>query len=349
MKHTSTYVHNPAPGGSTVLNFPLANRPLVVTAGEPAGIGPELCLELARRGRSDGLVIVADPGMLLARAARLGWNGITVREFDPSGKRAARANVGELVVMTQTLPNRDVCGTPDPQNARSLLEGVRRAVEGCVSGLFAALVTAPLQKSAINDAGIPFTGHTEYLAGLTSARTPVMLLVAADLRVALASTHMPLKDVSAYLTRERLTDVIEVLNDDLKSKFRIAAPSILVCGLNPHAGEGGHLGSEEQDVIAPVVSAMRERGLDVRGPVPADTAFTPAAGKADAVLAMYHDQGLPVLKYAGFGTAVNVTLGLPIVRTSVDHGTALDIAGTGKADPGSMLAAVEMAVMLTAA
>jgi 4-hydroxythreonine-4-phosphate dehydrogenase len=331
------------------LNFPLANRPLVVTAGEPAGIGPELCLELARRGLSDGLVIVADPAMLLARAARLGWSDIRVREFDPSGRRAARANSGELVVMTQTLPNRDVCGAPDPRNSHSLLEGVRRAVEGCNSGLFAALVTAPLQKSAINDAGIPFTGHTEYLAGLTSTRTPVMLLVAADLRVALASTHMPLKDVSAYLTRERLSDVIAVLNDDLKSKFRIAEPSILVCGLNPHAGEGGHLGSEEQDVIAPVVSAMRERGLDVRGPVPADTAFTPTAGKADAVLAMYHDQGLPVLKYAGFGTAVNVTLGLPIVRTSVDHGTALDIAGTGKADPGSMLAAVEMAVMLSAA
>jgi 4-hydroxythreonine-4-phosphate dehydrogenase len=176
-----------------------------------------------------------------------------------------------------------------------------------------------------------------------------MLLVAADLRVALASTHMPLKDVSGYLTRERLRSVIEVLNNDLTTRFRISKPSILVCGLNPHAGEAGHLGSEEQDVIAPVVAEMRDRGIDVRGPVPADTAFTPAAGKADAVLAMYHDQGLPVLKYAGFGTAVNVTLGLPIVRTSVDHGTALDIAGTGKADPGSMLAAVELAATLAAA
>jgi 4-hydroxythreonine-4-phosphate dehydrogenase len=336
-------------GGSTILSFPIANRPLAVTAGEPAGIGPELCLELARRGRSDELVIVADPKMLLARAARLGWNDITIREFDPSAKRAARAAAGELVVMAQPLPNPDVCGRPDPENSRALLEGVRRAVEGCNSGLFAALVTAPLQKSAINDAGIPFTGHTEYLAELTSSPTPVMLLVAADLRVALASTHMPLKDVSAYLTRQRLSDVIEVLNDDLQRKFRIAKPSILVCGLNPHAGEGGHLGNEEEDVITPVVSAMRQRGIDVRGPVPADTAFTPAAGKTDAVLAMYHDQGLPVLKYAGFGTAVNVTLGLPIVRTSVDHGTALDIAGTGKADPGSLLAAVEMAVMLAAA
>ena len=321
----------------------------MVTAGEPAGIGPELCLELARTGRSEGLVIVADPQMLRARAKMLGWNEVSVREFDPDGKRAARARSGELLVMSQPLENRDVCGTPDPKNARSLLEGIKRAVEGCSNGTFAALVTAPLQKSAINDAGIAFSGHTEYLAELTAAATPVMLLIAADLRVALASTHMPLKDVSAYLTRERLARVIEVLDGDLKAKFKIAKPSILVCGLNPHAGERGHLGTEEQDVIAPVVREMQKRGIDLRGPVPADTAFTPAAGKSDAVLAMYHDQGLPVLKYAGFGTAVNVTLGLPIVRTSVDHGTALDIAGTGKADAGSLFAAVELASSLAAA
>lgn len=321
----------------------------MVTAGEPAGIGPELCLELARTGRSEGLVIVADPQMLRARAKMLGWNEVSVRELDPDGKRAARARSGELLVMSQPLENRDVCGTPDPKNARSLLEGIKRAVEGCSNGAFAALVTAPLQKSAINDAGIAFSGHTEYLAELTAAATPVMLLIAADLRVALASTHMPLKDVPAYLTRERLARVIEVLDADLKAKFKIAKPSILVCGLNPHAGERGHLGTEEQDVIAPVVREMQERGIDLRGPVPADTAFTPAAGKSDAVLAMYHDQGLPVLKYAGFGTAVNVTLGLPIVRTSVDHGTALDIAGTGKADAGSLFAAVELAASLAAA
>lgn len=330
-------------GGSTVSNF----RPLAVTAGEPAGIGPELCLELARTGRSDGLVVVADPATLRARAAMLGWNDIRLREFDPAGKSAVHA--GELLVLSQPLPNPDVCGTPDPQNARSLLEGIKRAVEGCSNGTFAALVTAPLQKSTINDGGIAFSGHTEYLAKLTAAATPVMLLVAADLRVALASTHLPLKDVSAYLTSERLARVIEVLDGDLKSKFRISQPSILVCGLNPHAGESGHLGTEEREVIAPVIKTMRERGIDVRGPVPADTAFTPAAGKSDAVLAMYHDQGLPVLKYAGFGTAVNVTLGLPIVRTSVDHGTALDIAGTGKADAGSMLAAVDLAASLAAA
>jgi 4-hydroxythreonine-4-phosphate dehydrogenase len=329
------------------MTSPLPRRPLAVTAGEPAGIGPELCLLLARSARADGLVIVGDPELLEARAARLGWR-VSIREYDPCGQGQRRAGFGELAVMTQSLPNRDVCGTPDPANSRSLLEGIRRAVEGCLSGLFSGLVTAPLQKSAINDAGIPFTGHTEYLAGLLSARTPVMLLVAAELRVALASTHLPLRDVSAYLTRQRLTDVIEVLHGDLISKFRIADPAILVCGLNPHAGEGGHLGREEQDVIAPAVSTMKERGYNIRGPVPADTAFTRAAGKADAVLAMYHDQGLPVLKYAGFGTAVNVTLGLPIVRTSVDHGTALDIAGTGQADPGSMLAAVELASTLAA-
>ena len=317
-------------------------RPLVVTSGEPAGIGPEICLALARSGRSRELVVIGDPELLEARAAKLGWQ-VSIREFDSPEARAAP---GELLVMPQALPNPAVCGTPDPANALSLLDGIKRAVEGCTDGLFSGLVTAPLQKSAINDAGIAFTGHTEYLAELLRAPTPVMLLVAGDLRVALASTHMPLKAVPGYLTRERLTAVIEVLHRDLSGRFRIAEPAILVCGLNPHAGEGGHLGSEEREVIAPVVAAMKKRGLDVRGPVPADTAFTPAAGRADAVLAMYHDQGLPVLKYAGFGTAVNVTLGLPIVRTSVDHGTALDIAGTGKADPGSMLAAVELAAAL---
>jgi 4-hydroxythreonine-4-phosphate dehydrogenase len=332
--------------GSAVLKFPRAGRPLAVTAGEPAGIGPELCLQLARAGLSEGIVVVADPETLRRRATLLGWNNVKLRDFDPAGRYAARAGGGELLVMSQPLPESGVCGTPDPENARSLLEGIRRAVDGCANGVFSGLVTGPLQKSAINDAGIAFTGHTEYLAELTGAPTPVMLLVAADLRVALASTHLPLKDVSSYLTRDRLVRVIEVLDADLKAKFRIAKPSILVCGLNPHAGESGHLGSEEREVIAPVVREMQARGIDVRGPVPADTAFTPAAGRSDAVLAMYHDQGLPVLKYAGFGTAVNVTLGLPIVRTSVDHGTALDIAGTGKADAGSMFAAVELAASL---
>jgi 4-hydroxythreonine-4-phosphate dehydrogenase len=198
----------------------------------------------------------------------------------------------------------------------------------------------------INDAGIRFSGHTEFLAELTGTKTPVMLLVAKDLRVALASTHLPLRDVADYLTAERLTAVIEVLVQDLSRVFGIAKPAIVVCGLNPHAGEGGHLGHEDAEVIAPVIESFRARGIDIRGPLPADTAFTPAAGSRDAILAMYHDQGLPVLKYAGFGTAVNVTLGLPIIRTSVDHGTALDIAGRGVADPGSMIAATELALHL---
>jgi 4-hydroxythreonine-4-phosphate dehydrogenase len=244
------------------------------------------------------------------------------------------------------LPKPRVCGRPDTVNATALLEGLKLGVAGCLSGEFAALVTAPLQKSVINDAGIAFSGHTEYLAGLTGSETPVMLLVAQSMRVALASTHLPLREVPDYLTRERLRRVIEVLLRDLARLFGIARPSIIVCGLNPHAGEGGHLGDEESSIIAPVIGEFRQRGFDVRGPLPADTAFTPAAGPRDAVVAMYHDQGLPVLKYASLGTAVNVSLGLPIIRTSVDHGTALDIAGRGTADAGSMIAAVQMALEL---
>jgi 4-hydroxythreonine-4-phosphate dehydrogenase len=237
-------------------------------------------------------------------------------------------------------------GQPNPLNAQTLLAGLRLATSGCLEGRYAGLVTAPLAKSIIADSGVPFTGHTEFLAALTGVDFPVMLLVAGDLRVALASTHLPLREVPDYITKDRLTRVLNILHDDLRSKFGIEAPEIIVCGLNPHAGEGGHLGKEDDAVIAPVIKALAQKGLRVRGPVPADTAFTPAAGHKDAVLAMYHDQGLPVLKYAGFGHAVNVTLGLPIIRTSVDHGTAFDIAGLGKADPGSLIAAIELALVL---
>lgn len=303
-------------------------KPLVITAGEPAGIGPDLCLALAQAGRLDNVVIVADPEAIGARAALL---GISARGLN---------------ILSEPLANPSVCGTPDPANAESLLRGLKRAVQGCIDGEFSALVTGPLQKSTINDAGIKFSGHTEYLAELTATRTPVMLLVADTMRVALASTHMPLREVADYLNCDMLRSVIEVLHADLIGKFGIAEPEIIVCGLNPHAGEGGHLGHEDIAIIMPVVAEFRERGMNIRGPLPADTAFTPAAGRADAVLAMYHDQGLPVLKYAGFGNAVNVTLGLPIIRTSVDHGTALDIAGTGTADPGSMIAAVNLAATL---
>ena len=320
------------------------SKPLVVTSGEPAGIGPDLCVALAGSAWKNQVVIIADPHMLADRARLLGVS-LSIRHYDAE---LAQGN-GGLQVLPQPLENPAVCGTLDPGNARSLLDGIERAVSGCQSGEFSGMITAPVQKSVINDAGIDFTGHTEYLAKLTATETPVMLLAASGLRVALVSTHMPLSEVPAYLSKERLTAVIQVLHKDLQQKFSIATPRILVCGLNPHAGEGGHLGTEERDVIEPVVQACRENGMDVVGPLPADTAFTPLAGPADVVLAMYHDQGLPVLKYAGFGTAVNVTLGLPIIRTSVDHGTALDIAGKGSADAGSMLAAVDMAVQLAMA
>ena len=318
--------------------------PLVVTSGEPAGIGPELCLALAASPWTGSLAVIADPLLLAQRAQRIG-SRVTLREAVP-GEQSAPAAPGELLVVPQRLPNPEVCGVPDPANAEVLLAGLRQAVEGCLRGGYSGLVTAPVQKSAINDAGIPFTGHTEFLADVLGVDMPVMLLVAGPLRVALATTHLPLREVPARVTRERLVRVIEVLHADLERRFRIDRPRILVCGLNPHAGEGGHLGHEDRDTIGPAVEEMRRRGMDVRGPVPADTAFVRAAETADAVLAMYHDQGLPVLKYAGFGKAVNVTLGLPIVRTSVDHGTALDIAGSGKADTGSMLAAVELAADL---
>ena len=317
------------------------SKPLVVTSGEPAGIGPDLCLALAASPWAKQIVVIADPDMLADRARILGID-VSLCEYEAGLSRHS----GGLQVLPQPLENPAVCGTLDPGNARSLLDGIERAVSGCQSGEFSGLVTAPLHKSVINDAGIDFTGHTEFLAHLTSTETPVMLLVARELRVALVSTHMPLREVPGYLTTERIAAVIQVLHRELKQKFGISAPRILVCGLNPHAGEGGHLGNEERDVIEPAIRSCQENGLDVVGPVPADTAFTPVAGPADAVLAMYHDQGLPVIKYAGFGTAVNLTLGLPIIRTSVDHVTALDIAGQGTADAGSMLAAVNMAAHL---
>ena len=317
-------------------------NPLVITAGEPAGIGPDLCLALAQTEWSNRVVVISDAEVLESRARQLGVD-IT---FLSSGAKKEGATNHYLKVLRQPLVNAAVCGTPDPANAKSLLAGLKRAVKGCIDGEFSGLVTAPLQKSTINDAGISFTGHTEYLAELTSTQTPVMLLVTDAMRVALASTHMPLRQVPDYLTKDRLRNVIEVLHADLIAKFDISDPEIVVCGLNPHAGESGHLGVEDAAIIEPVINEYQLRGMIIRGPLPADTAFTPAAGHADAVLAMYHDQGLPVLKYAGFGKAVNVTLGLPIIRTSVDHGTALDIAGTGKADAGSMIAAVELAAKL---
>ncbi|NCF72455.1 MAG: 4-hydroxythreonine-4-phosphate dehydrogenase PdxA [Gammaproteobacteria bacterium] len=290
-------------------------KPLVVTAGEPAGIGPELCSSLADTPYASDIVVVGDASLLDDR----------------------------LQVVDTPFPAPVIHGQPDPANAKTLLDGLRHAVEGCLAGRYSGMVTAPLAKSVIADSGIPFTGHTEFLAELTNTDLPVMLLVAGDLRVALATTHLPLREVADSISKEGLTRIIRILNDDLRSKFGIDEPEIVVCGLNPHAGEGGYLGTEDAAIIAPVIDALSRQGLKLRGPLPADTAFTPTAGHKDAVLAMYHDQGLPVLKYAGFGHAVNVTLGLPIIRTSVDHGTAFDIAGAGKADAGSLMAAIKLA------
>jgi len=296
------------------------NKPLVVTAGEPAGIGPELCSALADTDFATDIVVVGDASLIDDR----------------------------LQVLDTPFPAAVIHGQPDSANASTLLDGLRLAVEGCVDGRFSGLVTAPLAKSVIAESGVSFSGHTEFLAELLDVDLPVMMLVAGDLRVALASTHLPLREVPDFITKERLTRVLEILHADLQSKFGIESPEIVVCGLNPHAGENGHLGTEDDAIIAPVIDELRERGMNLRGPLPADTAFTPAAGNKDAVLAMYHDQGLPVLKYAGFGHAVNVTLGLPIIRTSVDHGTAFDIAGTGKADVGSLIAAIELATAMAA-
>ena len=319
-----------------------ADKLLVVTAGEPTGIGPDICLALARAALPCRVVVIADADVMRTRATMIGAD-VSVTEIGSDDTADARARDGELLVIDMPFPERPHCGQPNPANARALLDGLELAVTGCRDSRFAGLVTAPVQKSVINDAGIAFTGHTEFLAQCTGSELPVMLLVAGDLRVALASTHMPLRAVPDYLTQTGIRNVLQVLYDDLQSKFGIADPEIVVCGLNPHAGESGHLGVEDATIIAPAIAAFAERGRKVRGPVPADTAFTPAAGYKDAVLAMYHDQGLPVLKYAGFGHAVNVTLGLPIIRTSVDHGTALDVAGTGQADSGSLIEAVRVA------
>jgi 4-hydroxythreonine-4-phosphate dehydrogenase len=318
---------------------------MIVTGGEPAGVGPELCLMLSRSVHYDDIVVISDPDMLRSRAEVIGID-VNVTEVSPDDDHSGGAAPGELRVIAQRFPVNTVCGQPDPRNAAALLDGLRVAVAGCLDGRFRALVTAPLQKSVINDAGIAFTGHTEFLADLTGAAHPVMLLVADELRVALASTHLPLREVADYVTQDRLRTVLQVLHDGLQSRFGIQTPEIVVCGLNPHAGEGGHLGHEDAEIIAPVIAEFVSRGMHVRGPFPADTAFTTASGHKDAVLAMYHDQGLPVLKYASFGEGVNVTLGLPIVRTSVDHGTALDLAGSGTANPGSMIKALDLAAML---
>ncbi|MGH8508239.1 MAG: 4-hydroxythreonine-4-phosphate dehydrogenase PdxA [Gammaproteobacteria bacterium] len=314
---------------------------IVITAGEPAGIGPDLIILLAQREHPGAITVIADPELLSARAARLKLP-LHIEPFTPEDRTLARC--GAIKLIPVRLACRVVDGRLDKRNAPSVVEALAQACRGCMDGTFDAMVTAPVHKGILNDAGIPFTGHTEYLAAATGGHFPVMMLCTPELRVALATTHVPLRAVSDLITGDRIVSVLRTLARDLRARFGLNQPRIAVCGLNPHAGEGGHLGTEEIDHIIPAIETVRAEGLRVEGPLPADTAFVAEqANRADVVLAMYHDQGLPVLKYQGFGRAVNVTLGLPIIRTSVDHGTALLLAGTGQADPSSLLAALDTA------
>lgn len=322
---------------------------LAITPGEPAGIGPDLCVELAQQSRADTqLILVADPALMQQRAATLD-QCLTLTEFDPEA--APRSNApGELFISPITAPEPVIAGKLNPANSEYVLATLAKAADMALRNEVDAMVTAPVNKGAINDAGIAFTGHTEFLAEHCQTKLTVMMLATEGLRVALATTHLPLKDVAAAITDDSLTKVVTVLHADLQSKFGITKPRILVCGLNPHAGEAGHLGREEIEVIEPVLKKLRAEGLRLTGPLPADTLFTDKYLRdADAVLAMYHDQGLPVLKFKGFGRAANITLGLPIIRTSVDHGTALELAGTGKADSGSLHTAITTATEMVKA
>jgi 4-hydroxythreonine-4-phosphate dehydrogenase len=315
-----------------------------LTAGEPAGIGPDLCLAVAGTERTWPLACLADREVLGARARQLGID-VRLRDYQPGEPPATAA--GELTVLHVPVALPVVAGRLEAGNARHVLALIDRAVDGCRAGEFAAMVTAPVQKSIINDAGIAFSGHTEYIAARTATPLPVMMLAAGTLRVALATTHLPLRAVSAALSAGLIEAVLRVLHAALRRDFGCQRPRIAVCGLNPHAGESGHLGDEEQRVIGPGLAAVRVAGIDATGPFPADTLFVPQQRAGyDAILAMYHDQGLPVLKAAGFGEAVNITLGLPIVRTSVDHGTALDLAGSGRATSGSLRAALATAAAM---
>lgn len=318
-----------------------SRQPLVaVTAGEPAGIGPDLCAMLVQHRLPARVVVIADATLLHDRARVLGISSDLPRYSDG-------ASAGDFSVLHVPLAQPAKAGALDPANSTYVLRTLEIAADGCCDGSFDAMATAPVHKGVINDAGIPFTGHTEFLAERLHAPQVVMMLAGGGMRVALVTTHLALHEVAAAITRDSVEKTLRVLQHDLIAHFGIARPRIIVSGLNPHAGESGHLGREEIDIIAPVLESLRKEGFDLSGPLPADTLFQPERlAQCDCVLAMYHDQGLPVLKYASFGAGINITLGLPIIRTSVDHGTALELAGSGKARVESLIAAVELAAEL---
>jgi len=319
---------------------------LAVTPGEPAGIGPDLVISLASKPQPANLVVIASATMLAERAQALGQT-LRIKDFHPSAPEPCQA--GELLVWDHTLHSAVTPGTLNPDNAGYVLNCLDSAIAGCQQGLFAGMVTGPVHKGVINQSGVAFSGHTEYLAEKTATTRVVMMLATEGLRVVLATTHLPLRAVADAITQDLLVQVIAITHRDLQHKFGIEQPRILVCGLNPHAGEGGYLGREEIDIIGPAIEEGKRRGFQLTGPLPADTAFTPShVSEADAILAMYHDQGLPVLKHRGFHNAVNITLGLPIIRTSVDHGTALDLAASAAAHPGSLSTAIAQAAWMAA-
>ena len=320
----------------------MTTKRIAVTAGEPAGIGPDLCIQIAQHQHDNELVVIADPDLLKQRAEQMGLS-ITLCPADLAGP-ASPAKAGEIHYLPCKLAEPVKPGQLNPANANYVLATLQKALDGCLTGLFAAVVTAPVHKGVINDAGERFSGHTEFFAEGAGVDKVVMMLATPRLRVALATTHLPLADVSNAINQPELTRIITILNASLQTQFGIEQPCIAVCGLNPHAGEGGHLGREEIDVIEPVIKQLQQQGLNLTGPWPADTIFVAdRLQDYDAVLAMYHDQGLPVLKHQGFGEAVNITLGLPFIRTSVDHGTALELAATGNAHDSSLRSAVAMA------
>lgn len=319
---------------------------LALTAGEPAGIGPDLCIKLAQYDLDCQLVVIAEPSMLMQRAEQLGLQ-VELEAFSAEAARK-KHQAGKLVYLTAELSDAVVAGKLNSQNAAYVINTLQLALDGCLSGLFDAVVTGPVHKGIINDAGIAFTGHTEFFADGANVEKVVMMLATDELRVALVTTHLPLSKVSSAITKTNLQQTLSIINSSFQQQFGINKPKIAVCGLNPHAGENGHMGREEIDVISPVILETQKQNNNISGPWPADTVFVKEKlADFDVVLAMYHDQGLPVLKHNGFGRAVNITLGLPFIRTSVDHGTALDLAGTGNVDDGSLKTAIEMAIKMT--